>query len=108
MKKHLSRIVSNRILAVLIASFTALMVITGIFVFLYAKSRTDDMISFYLDDLRDYTVSAMDRHLRKDTLRYTEYVESLVAEDGKELFTDPEYDAFVESYFLRSLKGRRP
>ena len=104
MKKHLSRIVSNRILAVLIASFTALMVITGIFVFLYAKSRTDNMISFYLDDLRDYTVSAMDRHLRKDTLRYTEYVESLVAEDGKELFTDPEYDAFVESYFLRSLK----
>ncbi len=104
MKKHLSRIVSNRILAVLIASFAILMAITVIFVFLYAKSRTDNMISFYLDDLRDYTVSAMDRHLRKDTLRYTEYVESLVAEDGKELFTDPEYDAFVESYFLRSLK----
>ncbi len=104
MKKHLSRIVLNKILAVLIASFTALMAITGIFVFLYAKSKTDNMISFYLDDLRVYTVSAMDRHLKNDTLRYTEYVESLVAEDSKELFTDPEYDAYAEAYFLRSLK----
>ncbi len=104
MKKHLSRIVSNRILAVLIASFAILMAITVIFVFLYAKNRTKSMISFYLNDLRDYAVFSMDRHLKNDTVRYTKDIESLVAEDGTEFFTDAEYDAAAGRYFLRSLE----
>ena len=104
MKKHLSRIVSNRILAVLIASFAILMAITVIFVFLYAKNRTKSMMSFYLNDLRDYAVFSMDRHLMNDTVRYTKDIESLVAEDGAEFFTDAEYDAAAGRYFLRSLE----
>ncbi len=107
MKKHLSKLVLSKILAALIASFATLMIITAIFVYLYAKNKTESMISFYLDDLKDYTIFAMERHLSRDTLRFTEDIELLVKEDGAKLFTDPDYDASVENYFIRNLEYNR-
>ena len=103
MKKRLSKILLNKILVVLISIFAGLMTMTAVFVFLYANHKTETMISFYLDDLTDYTYYVTEKHLKYDTRHYTDTVEHFIEVDGIELFTNPEYDAFIEDYFKKSL-----
>ena len=104
MKKRLSKIILNKILVVLISIFAGLMTITAVFVFLYARRNTEKAISFYLDDLRDFVITAIERHMEKDTLRFAEFIETLAADDGMVFFTDPSDDAWVQDYFRRNLK----
>ena len=49
-KKHLSGLVTERIVMVAIGIFITLMVITAIFIYFYGKSRTDSLIRFSLED----------------------------------------------------------
>lgn len=100
-KNHLSKIILNRVLIALIGSFVSLMVITVIFVRLYVKSKTESLISFYLDDLNDYVFFVMDRHMKEDTVRFSDDIETFILEDDLELFVDPEYDESIRDYFIR-------
>lgn len=102
-KKHLSEIVLNRILMVIMGSFAALMAVTVLFVYLYAKENTDSLVRFYLDDIKDYATYAMERHMTVDTARFARDFETMASE-GPGLFADPDFSEEIRKYFLRCVE----
>ncbi len=58
-KKHLSRLVTERILLMTLGLFTALIVITVIFIYNFGRSRTDSLLRFSLEDEKRLALNRM-------------------------------------------------
>ena len=102
-KKHLSKIMLDRMLVTIIISFASLMAITIIFVMIYGTTKTGNLIYGYLDDLEDYTIYNMDKGMLDSTVRFTEDLE-LMNKDLPPFFTDPENDASTAEYLVRCVE----
>ncbi len=102
-KRHLSRIMLNRMLVTIIISFASLMAITIIFVMIYGTTKTGELIYAYLDDLEDYTIYNMDKTMLDSTVRFTEDLE-LMNSDYPPFFSDDDNDAATADYLLRCIE----
>ncbi len=91
MKKHLSRIVSQHLLATILLSFTALMIITLAFISNYAKYRTDRQIFFALDNVNKAAVDRIDANLEINVPGDADLYDSMIAENGEGYISGPEF-----------------
>ncbi len=86
--------------------FTTLMIITVFFIYLYAKSRTEDFVRYSLQSINSIVQSRMEYNLKNSTIMMADYYDGLIAENGpgypgsaemnETMWTDAEYNVFSE------------
>ncbi len=88
MKKHLSRIVFQRMLMLFIGSFSILMAITIIYFVLYGKNKIGEEMKTFLTHFSEET---FDNYMRELTEDYAEGVDKGLTEKGISFFDDPKF-----------------
>ncbi len=105
-KRHLSQIVLAQTAVTIMGLFTTLMIITVFFIYLYAKSRTEDFVRYSLQSINSIVQSRMEYNLKNSTIMMADYYDGLIAENGpgypgsaemnETMWTDAEYNVFSE------------
>jgi serine phosphatase RsbU (regulator of sigma subunit) len=105
-KRHLSQIVLAQTAVTIMGLFTTLMIITVFFIYLYAKSRTEDFVRYSLQSINSIVQSRMDYNLKNSTIMTADYYDGLIAENGpdypgsaelnEEMWESVEYDIYSE------------
>ena len=95
-KKKLSRIIMENIVTAVAGAFIILLGLTFIFVCLYVKNRTNDLISYRLEELYTYVISTEESDRVSDMAILQESIDECFEEDGKGFVHNPEMTEYLK------------
>ena len=95
-KKQLPKIILENILKALSGMFLFLLAITGIIIYLYVKSRTDDLITLSLERISSYSSSYYERDRKEDITWWKDHIDSDIREKGVDYINTAEFAEWLK------------
>ncbi len=96
-KKQLPKIILENILKALSGMFLFLLVVTGIIIYLYVKSRTADLIALSLERIRSQSVSLNKIRQKDDIMWWKELFDVILKEDGVDTIYTTEFAEYLKA-----------
>ncbi|MBQ9443811.1 MAG: hypothetical protein IJU43_05885, partial [Lachnospiraceae bacterium] len=96
-KKHLSQIIQWKLLMVVEGVFMILMIITMVFVFLFARNRTANLLSVGLESCNTNAFEGEEKNRKKAVSIWAERLDNIIEENGVDSIYSNEFTDYLKA-----------